>query len=206
MNKEKMSSRKEKSLITRKKIYDSAYKLFKKYGFDNVSVDSIVEEAGVSKGAFYVHFKSKGALIVALSVEYVASVDIDYQTYYKSLNSDTEPSEMLILFIGKIADTIVDDIGYDLMRCLYETLITKKIKINATLSYERDLYKTLNKIISIGVERGKFISTIPIDTIVEQCIISIRGFTYEWCIRYPNFDLKKQIIKHTEMLLTGIKQ
>lgn len=202
MNKEKTNSRKAKSLITRKKIYDSAYKLFKEHGFDNVSVDSIVKAAEVSKGAFYVHFDSKSDLIVALSINYVDSIDMDYQIYFKSLRFNIEASEMLILFVGKIADTI----GYDLMRCLYEAQITRKVKIDASLSYNRDLYKTLNEIISIGVKRGELESGIPIETIVEQCIISIRGLTYEWCIRYPDFDLKNQVIKHIKILLTGIKK
>ena len=34
-----------------------------KKGFDNVSVSEITKEAGVSKGAFYIHFESKEDLI-----------------------------------------------------------------------------------------------------------------------------------------------
>jgi hypothetical protein len=33
----------------------------------------------------------------------------------------------------------------------------------------------------------------------------MRGLTYEWCMRYPDFDLKSQAITHFEVLLMGIK-
>ena len=66
----------------------SAAKLFKKYGFADVSVDSIVEKAGVSKGTFYVHFDSKDALIVALTADYVNELDFDYKSFLDSFSAD----------------------------------------------------------------------------------------------------------------------
>jgi len=84
LDKEKTTSRKQKARETKKIIYASADQLFRKYGFEKVSVDSIVEMAGVSKGSFYVHFSSKNALIVALSVDYVKQLDLDYKNYLQS--------------------------------------------------------------------------------------------------------------------------
>jgi len=71
VNKTIPKNRKLKAIETRKKIYTSAEQLFKKHGFENVSVDSIVEMANVSKGSFYVHFDSKNALIGALIADHV---------------------------------------------------------------------------------------------------------------------------------------
>jgi TetR/AcrR family acrAB operon transcriptional repressor len=44
---------------------DAAARLFARYGFDKTSVDDIAREAGVSKGAVYLHFPSKDALFDA---------------------------------------------------------------------------------------------------------------------------------------------
>ena len=41
------------------KILDCAASLFANFGFDGVSIDQIMEEAGLTRGAFYAHFKSK---------------------------------------------------------------------------------------------------------------------------------------------------
>jgi len=47
---------------TRKKIIESARKLFNQHGFDTVSVKQIMAGAGMTHGAFYEYFKGKSAL------------------------------------------------------------------------------------------------------------------------------------------------
>ena len=51
-----------------KRILSSASKLFVHYGFDKTTVSDIAREAGVSKGAIYLHFKSKEELLESLIV------------------------------------------------------------------------------------------------------------------------------------------
>jgi len=206
LNKEKITSRKEKAIETKKKIYASADRLFRKHGFDKVSVDSIVEMAGVSKGAFYVHFGSKNALITALSVDFVQQLDLDYKSYLESFPADTTASDILIALVGKIADVITLTVGYDVMKVIYEVQITKTVNTEAVLGYNRDLYKIFNNIINQGVQQGEFKTELTVDTITKHLIMAIRGLTYEWCIRYPNFNLKEQALKHFGILLTGIKK
>jgi TetR/AcrR family transcriptional repressor of nem operon len=46
----------------RKKIVDSARRLFNRHGFDNVSVQQIMAGAGLTHGGFYSYFKSKSDL------------------------------------------------------------------------------------------------------------------------------------------------
>ncbi len=47
---------------TKKKIVESARRLFNRQGFDNVSLDQIMAGAGLTHGGFYSYFKSKGDL------------------------------------------------------------------------------------------------------------------------------------------------
>jgi|SRR6185437_5571253 len=46
----------------RRRIVESARKLFNRRGFENVSVDSIMEAAGLTRGGFYSYFASKSDL------------------------------------------------------------------------------------------------------------------------------------------------
>ncbi|GBF32093.1 transcriptional regulator, TetR family [Desulfocucumis palustris] len=206
VDKEKPNNRKKQAIETKKKIYESAEQLFGKYGFDNVSVDSIVEIAGVSKGAFYVHFNSKDSLIAELIADYVDKLDFDYKSYFESFPDSTTASDILISLAGKIADIIAFTIGYDHIKIIYKANITKTINTDAALDYNRELYKIFSNIISRGIEQGEFKTDIAVDTITRHCIISLRGITYEWCIRYPEFNLKDYVQEHFEMLLTGIKK
>lgn len=56
-------------------LISSARRLFVQHGFDAVSVDDIVTEAGVAKGTFYLYFKSKSELVEALIEENLAGLD-----------------------------------------------------------------------------------------------------------------------------------
>ncbi len=118
----------------------------------------------------------------------------------------TPASDILISLAGKIADVITNFIGYDAMKIIYEVQITRTVNTNAILSYNRDVYKLFNEVITLGVQQGEFNKKIPIDTITKHFIIALRGLTYEWCIRYPDFDLKVQFLEHFNILLAGIKR
>lgn len=48
----------------RDRIVESARRLFNRSGFESVSIDSIMEEAGLTRGGFYSYFKSKSDLYV----------------------------------------------------------------------------------------------------------------------------------------------
>ena len=56
------SLRKEISNQNKNRIIESAKKLVLDKGYNNVSVSEITKEAGISKGAFYIHYESKEAL------------------------------------------------------------------------------------------------------------------------------------------------
>ncbi len=50
---------------TRERILASARRLFKERGYGGVSVDGVMAEAGLTRGGFYAHFRSKDDLIAA---------------------------------------------------------------------------------------------------------------------------------------------
>ena len=46
----------------RVQIIESARRLFNRNGFERVSIDAIMAEAGLTRGAFYSYFRSKSDL------------------------------------------------------------------------------------------------------------------------------------------------
>jgi AcrR family transcriptional regulator len=50
---------------TRDRIVESARRLFNRRGFEQVSIDLIMEQAGLTRGGFYNHFRSKDELYAA---------------------------------------------------------------------------------------------------------------------------------------------
>ncbi|MCQ6276799.1 TetR/AcrR family transcriptional regulator [Bacillus sp. V3B] len=77
-------------MIKKQLIMEKALELFAKQGFESTSVQQITEHCGISKGAFYLSFKSKDELILALVDHFMIQItsDIDYKV--KNTNNDEE--------------------------------------------------------------------------------------------------------------------
>jgi len=194
-------SRKLKAAETKRRIYESAVALMKMRGLDNFSVEDIAAAAGVSKGTFYVHYKSKFSLIA----DYVSTIDDGYEEFFNSIPPDIKPSKMLLLVTEKIVDVLVNDLGFDVMRTLYEAALKKADGTQGLLNYNRKLNQIYKDIILQGVRQGEFREALNVDSVSNHCVMSIRGMTFEWCARYPDFDLKKEVLQHFDLLLAGIR-
>ena len=51
---------------TEKKILDAAYELFVERGYENTSIQNIIDRTALSKGAIYHHFESKESILLAV--------------------------------------------------------------------------------------------------------------------------------------------
>ncbi|MBE0515541.1 TetR/AcrR family transcriptional regulator [Sulfurimonas sp.] len=63
-----MNSKKQQKEETKNRIIEAATRTFKKSGYSGIGVDSLAKEAGVTSGAFYVHFKSKAEAFRAAAI------------------------------------------------------------------------------------------------------------------------------------------
>jgi len=201
-----LGKRQLQAMETRKKIYETARQLILEHGFEHVSVDLIAEAAGVSKGTFYVHFESKDALAAALVEEYTNTVDMDYKALMAGLPENTSVDDAIILLSERISDVIADNIGLENIRVLYKAHLAKTVNTTPAMSYNRELYKLFAELLQTGIFRGDIRDDISVESLSRHLILAIRGIVFEWCIRYPDFDLKEQIKEHFKILIYGIKK
>jgi len=191
---------------TMRKLFESAALLFSNHEFDDVTVDAIVEAAGVSKGTFYIYFESKDALIAAFLSDYVSKVDAEYKSHLDSHPDGTTASELILSLTAKIVDMITIKIGYNRMKTVYKVMLTDTIDMDTIKGYNRHLYQLFASVLERGMERGEFHTPFSIDILARQFVMAIRGLCYEWCIRYPKFDLEEQAFTHIQIMLNGIKE
>lgn len=64
-----------------KAIIEAAIKLYATKGFASTSIQEIVSESGISKGAFYLYFKSKDALMIAILEYYFDYIQKKLEAY-----------------------------------------------------------------------------------------------------------------------------
>lgn len=127
--------RKEKSQINKDKILDCAIALINEKGFDNVSVEEITKKAGVSKGAFYIHYKSKEEIIEK-------EINNSYGKFILNEESKT-PFEKLEYFLIESVKEIKRN-GVKMAQCWFSESILGSYygqqKLEFDLSYVVSLY------------------------------------------------------------------
>lgn len=87
--------------ITEQRILDSAYKLFVKKGWENTTIQDIIDDLGdLTRGAFYHHFKSKEDIIDAVTSRIFIS-DNPFEIVEKdhSTNGLDKLKKVLVLFL-----------------------------------------------------------------------------------------------------------
>lgn len=77
-------------MIKKQLIMEKALELFAKQGFEATSVQQITEHSGISKGAFYLSFKSKDELILALIDHFMMQITSDIDYIVTSTNNEEE--------------------------------------------------------------------------------------------------------------------
>ncbi len=204
MREKKNDKRKVQGAETKKKLYEIAERLFTERNFSDVNLEDITDEAGITKGAFYVHFESKDALIAILIADYASRADTDYKAFVENLPDDMSSSSVLLALEEKIADTLSNTLGYENMKKVYQMLLTGTMGTEAVKGYGRELYALFYSILEKGIRCGEFTSSLPLEELSRHFVMAIRGVSYEWCVRYPDFDLRGQAIEHCRLLLEGI--
>ena len=61
-----------KRKLTRQVLIDKGYELMNRYGFHAISIDNIIDEVNLTKGAFYYHFDNKHHFVEAIIQERIA--------------------------------------------------------------------------------------------------------------------------------------
>ncbi|MBT3992269.1 MAG: TetR/AcrR family transcriptional regulator [Rhodospirillaceae bacterium] len=91
--------------ITRTTIMDSAQSLILGQGFSATSVDKVIEQAGITKGAFFHHFKTKADLALAL-VERYANLDQAHldMNLVRAEELARDPLQQMLIFIGLLKE------------------------------------------------------------------------------------------------------
>lgn len=96
----------EKRVKTRAQLVEAANVLFAGRAVESVTVDDVVQEAGVAKGTFYTHFDSLEALAAAVAEELVQSFDELLQPGRTAL---TEPALRIAFGCRAFIDKALND-------------------------------------------------------------------------------------------------
>lgn len=181
---------------TKSRIVSAAWKLFYEQGYEDTTIEEIVEESGTSKGSFYHYFEGKDALLGSLA--YI--MDEKYEELEPTLAKDADSYETLLYLSHELLTMIEESINMDLLARLYSTqLITRGDK--PLLDHGRTYYRLLRKVISQGRERGELTKKMSVSEMVHYYAMCERALLYEWCLRKGEYSLSEEAAKKLPMMI-----
>ena len=191
----------QRSRNTKKKIVSAAWKLFYEQGYDNTTVDEIVEASGTSKGSFYHYFEGKDALLSSLSFLF----DEKYEELRPQLAPDMTAMEKLLFLNRELFAVIEDTVPLDLMARLFSSqLITRGER--HLLDYNRVYYRMLRQLVAEGQQKGELRNDLSVNEIIRIYAMCERGIMYDWCICNGNYGLRAYAQKVLPLLLNRLSE
>ena len=183
---------------TRGKIVSAAWKLFYEQGYEDTTVEEIIELSKTSKGSFYHYFDGKDALLSTLSVLF----DDKYEELKTQLDPELSAVEKLLQLNSELFTMIENSISIDLLARLLSTqLITNGEK--HLLDHNRTYYKLLRKIIAQGQEDGQIGTKMSVTEMVKLYALCERAFLYDWCLCGGEYSLRQYSASVLPSFLSG---
>ncbi len=192
-----MSKKKERN--TKGRIISAAWKLFYEHGYDDTTIDEIIEESGTSKGSFYHYFNGKDALLGTLSVIF----DEKYNELVNMMNPEMNCFEKLLYVNRELFTMIENEVSLDLLARLYSSqLVTTGHR--HLLDHNRVYYKVLKQTILEGQRRGEISDKMTVNEIVKLYALCERALLYDWCLCSGEYSLVKYASEMMPVFLNGI--
>lgn len=191
----------KKGRDTKLKIVKAAWDLFYKQGYDDTTIEEIVDESGTSKGSFYHYFESKDALLGSLAYLF----DEKYEELEKTLDLDAPIFNTLIFLNQELFDMIDNKIDRDLISKLYSTQLVRRGE-RSLLDNDRLYYKLLKKLVTVGQERGELTADLSVGDMVRLYAMCERALICDWCLYGFNFSLKSYSKEMLPMMIYKMKK
>lgn len=196
-----MKERVQRGQETRRKIIETAISLFHERGFNNVTVDEIVQKTNTSKGAFYNHFRSKHEVFA----EQFKEIDRFYVDHLMpQLDSNKTVLERLTHFLDLQMTYIQAELGWDVTRTIYENELSTE-RPSYFLDPNRPLYGILLQLCEEGILNKEFKPSYTADEIVAVLIHAMRGLLYDWSLHRGKISLVGEQKTLFKVLLDGLR-
>lgn len=178
---EKLSRQQQKSKETKERIFQAAKRILQKNGYEELSIKNICEEAGVSNGSFYHHFKTKDDLL-SYYIEDQPRINPDLL----ELPQDTEEAKQTIIQVYLNYVAYCEELGVEFMTGYYDP---KNQALNPVIRTERP-YPIVT--VQTYVERAMAAGVLTLNITLEEFTTDIRmiviGNVFEWCLRKGDAD------------------
>lgn len=197
IEKEQLSKQQMKSKETKGRIFRAAKTILQKKGYEQLSIKNICEEAGVSNGSFYHHFKTKDDLL-SYYIEEQPSINPDLL----DLPETAEEAKIAIIHVYLNYAEYCRELGVEFIANYYTP---KNQALNPTLRAERSYpIVTVENYLQKAINAGTIVPRLPLDAILTDIRMLVIGNVFEWCLHDGDTDFEGNVRRSLGHYLDGI--
>lgn len=191
-----LSKQQQKSRETKERIFQAARRILQKKGYEALSIKNICEEAGVSNGSFYHHFKTKDDLL-SYYIEDQPSINPDLL----GLPEDAAEAKRAIVQVYLNYVEYCRQLGVEFMSAYYDT---KNQALNAAIRTERPYpIVTVQNYVERAMEAGIIKINVEIAEFTTDIRMIVIGNVFEWCLRGGAADFEGNMERSLRKYLDG---
>lgn len=192
-----LSKQQLKSKETKERIFQAAKLIIQKSGYENLSIKNICEQAGVSNGSFYHHFKTKDDLL-SYYIENQPSVHPDL---FELPDSPEAIKETIIQVYINYA-SYCQELGVDFIAGYYNP---HNQALNPSIRTERPYpIVTVQNYLEKIEQSGAFTMKLSISEILTDIRMIVIGNAFEWALHHGNADFEQNIKRSLNQYLDGL--
>ena len=184
---------------TKSRIVSAAWQLFYQYGYNNTTIDDIVEMSQTSKGSFYHYFSTKDDLLGSLSVLF----DEKYEELMETMDPELTPVEKLITMNRELFLMIENTVSVSILSQLFSSQLSASGEKHL-LNPDRTYYKLLRQIAVEGQQQDLFRDDLSINDITKAYALYERAIMYDWCLSSGSYSLCQYSEKMLPLFIAGM--
>lgn len=171
---------------TKSRIIKAAWNLFYKNGYDETTVEDIINASKTSKGTFYHYFKSKEGLLNTLSYLF----DEKYEELAGIIDPNLSAYDKLLFLNHELFYMIETSIDVKLIAYLYSAQLVTKDKRSLS-DNKRFYFQWLLEIIQAALDSGEFKDTSTAEELMHIYAMYERAILYDWSLFHGSYSLSE---------------
>lgn len=193
----KLSKQQQKSKETKERIFQAAKRILQKNGYENLSIKNICEEAGVSNGSFYHHFKTKDDLL-SYYIEDQPGINPDLLELPQ--NADEAKETIIHVYLNYVK--YCRELGVEFMAGYYNP---HNQALNPVSRTERPYpIITVQHYLEHALEAGAITLNLTIPEITTDIRMIVIGNVFEWSMRNGDADFEGNMRRTLSHYLDGV--
>ena len=198
-NSAELSKQQLKSQKTKEQIFEAAKRILQRGGYENLSIKNICEEAGVSNGSFYHHFKTKDDLL-SYYIENQPTIDPNLLDLPQS---NAEAKDTIInVYLNYVK--YCEELGVEFIAGYYTP---RNQALNPTIRTERPYpIVTVQQYLEKAVDANAIHLKLTIPEVVTDIRMLVIGNAFEWAMTNGTADFSQNIRRSISHYLDGVFQ